>query len=156
MLFQDKRKSNIRLPQATKTRMVSLSLALCLSVATFSGISVAADADAFSIINSQGAAEASTASRPYTKEELLNAKPYDFMVPAQQPQGDVMTLDAADYATGKPGFDKEGRPEGLKNSEAGPATETPQIDAVEEPFTTGTGYPGPFTRYTNFDSYRGP
>jgi hypothetical protein len=104
------------------------------------------------LVNSRGALEALAATRPYTKKEMLNAVPYDMITvdPANQNAGTAE--DNAAQFIGDPGVDLGGLPVG---SRARFVDTAQQENLFEGPqlLTTGTGYPAPFTRYENFDSY---
>lgn len=106
------------------------------------------------LVNSRGAPEAFVATRPYTKQEMLNAVPYDLiMVDAANPNRGRGEDSADAQIVGDAGLDLGGLPEGS----SAPFVETFQQENLYEGpelFTTGTGYPPPFTRYENFDSYK--
>ena len=102
-------------------------------------------------VSSEGAAETFAAVRPFTDEELISAVPYHWHKPDTIPDGEVVTSNFSEYVIGEPGFVKGGLPEGKHRR--GAAVDPDQY-AGEVLFTTATGYPGPFTRYENFHSYR--
>jgi hypothetical protein len=105
------------------------------------------------LVNSRGAPEAVAATRLYTKQEMLNAVPYDLIMVDPANQNAAPTEDSVDaQIIGDPGLDLGGLPAGSRAR----FVETAQQENLfggPELLTAGTGYPAPFTRYENFASY---
>ena len=88
------------------------------------------------------------AAHVWTREEMANA------IPISMPDPGEAALDelgpAQGVPTGKPGMTAGSLPEGAKAF-------VPQVDAINSDLAQaglqGYGYPAPFTRYWNFDSY---
>jgi V8-like Glu-specific endopeptidase len=151
---------NQEIQMNTKTTLRACSLALLLSILVlvtggFGGEPQAAYAQIDAeLVSSRGAPEALAATRPYTKEEMLNAVPYDLiMVDSAKANEGVSGDSNGSQITGEPGSDLGGLPGGSSE----PFMETflqENLYAGIELLTTGTGYPPPFTRYENFDAYK--
>jgi hypothetical protein len=133
------------------------TLGVLLSLAGFGGSTPGASAqvglnhpDYGLLVSSEGAPEAFVATRLYTREEMLAAVPYDLPAPGTVPMGEP--ADLSQDTVGEPGLEPSGWPEGYRRMPAESSSADMVFDG-EEPYTTGTGYPGPFTRYENFASY---
>ena len=84
------------------------------------------------------------ATRPWTKEEMLAAKPYPIKSPAGEPAFDITPV----VPDGKPGFIPSALP-----ADAQGAVVSGEPDLLEITSPLGYTYPPPFTRYNNFDRY---
>jgi V8-like Glu-specific endopeptidase len=86
------------------------------------------------------------ATRPWTKEEMLAAKPYPLPTSKADRSG---VTNAPEVQVGDPGF----KPSSLPMNARPMADVDADLGVFSAPSPLGYSYPAPFTRYTNFDTY---
>jgi len=104
--------------------------------------------DSGGTISSKQAPEWTAATRPWTKEEMMAAKPY----PIKSPAGDRSGItNAPEVQVGEAGFKPSSFP-----MNARPVVEDVDSDlgVFSSPSPLGYTYPAPFTRYKNFANYK--
>jgi len=102
-------------------------------------------ADSTELVSASQSPGWKAATRPWTKAEMLAAKPY----PLADPGKERSVTTSPEAPDGAPGAIPSSLP---MDAPAQPVVET-GMDVFSSPSPLGYSYPGPFTRYGNFSSY---
>jgi hypothetical protein len=102
-------------------------------------------ADGGGVVSSSQVPGWQAATRPWTKAEMLAAKPY----PMANPGKEFSATTAPTAPDGAPGMKQSSLPKDAKAQ----AYVEPDLGVFSSPSPTGYGYPAPFTRFQLFTNY---